>query len=148
VADDQFGFAVSIDGNSAVAEAWGDDDIAASNGSGYVFTRTASVWTPLSTLIASDDAVNDQLGRSVAVSGDWVIAGAPNDDGAQPDSGSAFIFQIEGDGDGVAGTSDLCPNALPGLGIDCQGRPLRDMDGFCSVDGDDIQAIVGEMLGQ
>ncbi|HKQ50398.1 MAG TPA: thrombospondin type 3 repeat-containing protein [Phycisphaerae bacterium] len=52
------------------------------------------------------------------------------------------------DGDGVPNVSDACPNNAPGLPADCTGRPLRDCNGDCSVDGADLQCIVDEMLSQ
>jgi len=32
--------------------------------------------------------------------------------------------------------------------VDCSGRPLSDRNGDCLVDGEDIQIIVSELLGQ
>lgn len=52
------------------------------------------------------------------------------------------------DGDGVPNDIDDCPMNKPGLPVDCQGRPLRDCNGDCNVDGRDLQCIVNEMLGQ
>ena len=43
-------------------------------------------------IIASDAAPDDQFGTSVAISGDYAIAGAPGDDDIGVDSGSAYIF--------------------------------------------------------
>ncbi len=43
-------------------------------------------------MIASDGAAGDQLGASVAISGDSVVVGAFRHDGAGVDSGSAYVF--------------------------------------------------------
>jgi hypothetical protein len=44
-------------------------------------------------LIASDGRDNDGFGYSVAVSGDTVVAGAPDDDvGSQSNQGSAYVY--------------------------------------------------------
>jgi hypothetical protein len=44
-------------------------------------------------LTGTDGLMNDQLGFSVAISGDTVVAGAPTDDiGAKMDQGSAYVF--------------------------------------------------------
>ena len=43
-------------------------------------------------LTASDAAANDRLGQSVAISGDTLVAGAPDDDGTGVDQGSVYVF--------------------------------------------------------
>jgi len=51
------------------------------------------------------------------------------------------------DGDGVLNEADVCPDNRPGLPVGCDGRPLRDCNGDCNVDGLDLQFIVQELLG-
>lgn len=51
------------------------------------------------------------------------------------------------DNDGVLDEQDVCPCNRPGLPVDCSGRPLRDCNGDCNVDGLDIQCILSELLG-
>lgn len=51
------------------------------------------------------------------------------------------------DGDGVLNEADACPDNRPGLPVDCDGRPLRDCNDDCNVDGLDLQCIVNELLG-
>jgi hypothetical protein len=48
--------------------------------------------------VVADDGVNgDLFGRSVAISGNWAIVGASNDDiGANADQGSAYLFFFNG----------------------------------------------------
>ncbi|MCK4815084.1 FG-GAP repeat protein, partial [bacterium] len=41
---------------------------------------------------ASDYEDGDEMGRSVAISGDYIIGGAPNEDGNGFDCGAAYIF--------------------------------------------------------
>lgn len=43
-------------------------------------------------LTATDAATNDRLGSSVAISGDTIVAGAPDDDGTGLDQGSVYVF--------------------------------------------------------
>jgi probable HAF family extracellular repeat protein len=50
------------------------------------------------------------------------------------------------DGDGVPNADDDCPATKPGLAVDCHGRPLRDCNHDCEVDGLDVQCMVNELL--
>ena len=89
---DFFGTSVAISGDSAVIGATGND----SNGSAYVFTRSGSSWSQQDKLTASDAAVGDNFGISVAISGDSVVAGAYQDDDNGSASGSAYVFTRSG----------------------------------------------------
>ena len=91
-AGDQFGNSVSVDGDTAVVGAWGDDDY---KGAAYVFTRQSGAWSQVAKLTATDGAINDNLGRSVAVDGNTVVVGAFGDNGGQ---GSAYVFSKPGGG--------------------------------------------------
>ncbi|WP_420207802.1 FG-GAP repeat protein, partial [Candidatus Electronema sp. JC] len=49
-------------------------------------------------LMASDGAVEDHFGRSIAISGDTAVIGADGDDDNGIDSGSAYVFVRATDG--------------------------------------------------
>jgi len=107
---DALGNSVAVDGDTIVAGANGDDVGAnADQGSVYTFARAGGDRTQTARLIASDGAAGDQLGSSVAVDGDAIVAGAPFDDvGANANQGSASIFFTAafsggGGGDGGGG---------------------------------------------
>lgn len=51
------------------------------------------------------------------------------------------------DGDGVTNDEDACPDNRIGITVACDGRPLRDCNNDCNVDGLDLQCIVAELLG-
>jgi uncharacterized repeat protein (TIGR01451 family) len=91
-AGDFFGAAVSLDGETAVVGAYGNDDAGGNSGSAYVFTRAVTVWTEQQKLVASDDNAGDEFGQSVGVSGDTVVVGAPMDDDQDTNAGSAYVF--------------------------------------------------------
>ena len=93
-ANDQFGFSVSISGDTAVIGAYLDDVGANSDqGSVYVFVRSGTAWSLQQQLTASDGAASDQFGYSVSISGDTIVVGAPFDDvGANGDQGTAYVF--------------------------------------------------------
>jgi hypothetical protein len=94
---DQLGWTVALSGDTVVAGA--PDAKVGSNpnqGAAYVFTKPASGWaseTEAAKLTASDGAADDDLGTSVAVSGDTVVAGAPDAKvGSNPNQGAAYVF--------------------------------------------------------
>lgn len=95
---DEFGHSVATKGNYAVVGA-PYDDIGANNGQGsaYVFFFNGTAWVEQAKLLATGGAANDNFGYSVAISGDYVIVGAPNDDvGINNNQGSAYIFLRSG----------------------------------------------------
>jgi hypothetical protein len=55
------------------------------------------MWTPQAKLTASDSAAGDLFGRSVSISGDYIVIGAYQDDPSGEDSGSAYIFKRDGE---------------------------------------------------
>jgi uncharacterized repeat protein (TIGR01451 family) len=95
---DQFGYSLAISGETVVVSAPADDIGANSDqGSAYVFVKPAGGWsgglTENAKLIASDGALDDQFGFSVAVNGDTIVVGAHFDDiGANVSQGSAYVF--------------------------------------------------------
>jgi len=103
---DQFGFSVSVCGNSnseiAIIGAYTDDTPGGSDaGSAYVFRNNGVSWVEESHLIALDTAANDQFGFSVSVSGapgcEVVLIGA-RDDGTVDGNGvgSAYVYRFNG----------------------------------------------------
>ena len=103
---DRFGNSVAVDGDTAVVGAYLDDNpriVLTDSGSVYVFTNQSGVWSEALNLAAPDAATDDHFGRSVAVAGGTVLAGAPQDD----DTGSAYVMEIAG-----AGWTDLVAEEL------------------------------------
>ena len=84
-----FGYSVSLDGNTALIGARGDDY---TMGSAYVFTDTGTNWTQQAKLVASSNRNDDFFGFSVSLDGDTALIGAIYDDDNGPDSGSAYVF--------------------------------------------------------
>jgi FG-GAP repeat len=91
---DNFGSSVAISGETVVVGSPLDDGATGgSQGSVYVFSRSGGVWSQQQELVASDAAVGDFFGISVAISGETVVVGAPFDDGAAGiNQGSAYVF--------------------------------------------------------
>ncbi len=119
-AGDQFGYSVSVSGNTVVVGAYGEDssatgingnqnnDLADFSGAAYVFTRSGANWSQQAYLKASNTGASDQFGYSVSVSGDTALVGAIREsssatgiDGSQTNnlassSGAAYIFTRNG----------------------------------------------------
>ncbi|UCF08001.1 MAG: thrombospondin type 3 repeat-containing protein, partial [Thermoplasmata archaeon] len=62
----------------------------------YPITIDPWVFEQKAKLTASDGAAEDMFGGSVAIDGDTIVIGAPNDDDAGTDSGSAYVFVRSG----------------------------------------------------
>jgi hypothetical protein len=95
---DQFGFSIGVGDDTIVVGARLDDSVGKANhGSAYVFVKPAAGWAGHlvhnAKLTASDSAAADELGYSVAISGDTVVVGARLDDvGANADQGSMYVY--------------------------------------------------------
>jgi hypothetical protein len=92
---DLFGWAVSLDGTTAILGAMHDDDNGSSSGSAYVFVNDGTTWTEEAKLIASDGAILDLFGISVAVNGDTAVVGSMNDEGGD-EAGAVYVFVRSG----------------------------------------------------
>ena len=89
--NDEFGYSVAIDGNTAVVGAYHRNlDGNANVGVAYVFTKDSDdAWSQAATLTASDGAANDEFGISVAIDGNTIVVGARQDDTR---NGAAYVF--------------------------------------------------------
>lgn len=95
-AGDWFGYSVAVSGDTAVVGANGDDDGGSASDSAYVFVRSGMSWNEQTKLTASDPAIGDNFGTSVALSGHTAVVGAPFDDDGITNSGSAYVFVRSG----------------------------------------------------
>ncbi|MHC5212340.1 MAG: FG-GAP repeat protein [Planctomycetota bacterium] len=95
-AADQFGYSVGVDGDLIVVGTPDDEDAATLAGSAYVFRFNGSSWVEEDKFLASDAATEDVFGTSVAVSGDAILVGAPQDDDDGAYSGSVYVFRHNG----------------------------------------------------
>lgn len=95
--------AISADGHTVVAGAPGVDAIGSTPpGAVYVFTAPSGTWRQAAVLTASDATPAANLGQSVAIDGDAIVAGAPNASvGGHILQGEAYMFAMP-----AAGWSD------------------------------------------
>lgn len=115
--NDAFGISVAIDGNTLVVGAYGEssglignpnDTSASAAGAAYVFTRSGTTWSQQAYLKPSNPHTGYQFGASVAISGDTLAVGSPNEssiatgvggddlDVMSASSGAAFVFTRSG----------------------------------------------------
>ena len=94
---DSLGISVSIDADTAVIGANGDDTVGADAGSAYVFVRSGSSWSEQQKLVAPDGAAGDGFGVGVSISEDTAVVGAATaDTPAGADAGAAYVFTRSG----------------------------------------------------
>ncbi|HNT65581.1 MAG TPA: FG-GAP repeat protein, partial [bacterium] len=74
-AGDLFGWAIAMDGQTAIIGAKGD-----AAGAAYVFAWDGTVWAQQKKLTPSDGNSDDEFGYSVDISGNTIIIGARNND--------------------------------------------------------------------
>jgi hypothetical protein len=96
-ANDSWGYSVAMSGNT-VAVGWPNATVGSNRDQGaiYVFVMPPTGWanmTPTALLTASDGASGDSLGSSVAISGQTIVAGAPQFSvGKNPNQGAGYVF--------------------------------------------------------
>jgi len=133
---DRFGVSVSLDGDTIVIGAWGDDDGGDKTGSVHVFEKPPAGWvdmTETAKLHASDADGHEHLGWSVSISGDVILAGAPDNLFDGLDNGAAYVYLRPPTGWADA-TEDAKLVASNGGGDDEFGRSLF-LDGGVAVVG-------------
>ena len=94
--NDEFGYSVDVFGNYAIVGSWREDGASASvdanRGAAYIFDLTTGL--ELTKLTADDSQDDDRLGVSVAIWGDYALAGAYREDGTGDRQGAAYLFDI------------------------------------------------------
>jgi uncharacterized repeat protein (TIGR02543 family) len=107
-ARDDFGRVVAASGDTVVVGASREDNLAGNSGAAYVFARSGTTWSQQAYLKASTPGGSDTFGAAVAISGDTIAVGAPNEDSSATgvngnqadntatDSGAAYVFVRSG----------------------------------------------------
>jgi hypothetical protein len=123
-AGDGLGYVVSLDGDTLAAGA-----LQAGSGRGavYVFVRPGAVWgdtTQTAKLTASDAAAHDQLGYSVGLDGDTIVAGADLATvGGRAAQGAAYVF-VRPSGGWTDATETAKLSASDGVADDALGESV------------------------
>jgi hypothetical protein len=95
---DNFGRSVAIDGAVLVAGAPWADTPASNAGAAHVFRFNGTSWVWEAKLLPPDGATNDNFGAAVAISGNLIAVGAPNNGPVGVKSGSAYVYHYTGAG--------------------------------------------------
>jgi len=90
---DVFGNSVAVGSGRIVVGSSGDDDNFSNSGSAYIFDLDGNQLTKIT---ASDGASRDFFGNSVAVGNGRIVVGAYGDDDNGLTSGSAYVFDLDG----------------------------------------------------
>lgn len=138
------GFSVDMTEDTLVVGAFFDvTGVPPQHGAVYVFTGGGGHWSRQAKLTASDGSAGDLFGRSVAIDGDTIAAGAHWDDAPgklPPDDnqGSAYLFRRSG----TTWTEQrhvTAPDATPGdafgVSVALSGDTFLVGAGFADVDG-------------
>lgn len=111
-----FGRAVAMDGDHLAV---GEPGYLTDRGRVSIFERTlpdqSAAWTLARTVSASDGEDNDLFGCAVDVRGDVLIAGASGYDGANGDSGAAYIFERNAGGTHFWGQVRTLQSSVPAV---------------------------------
>jgi FG-GAP repeat/PKD domain len=91
--DDQFGYQVSLSGNTALIGVPTWYKYTEGPGSAFVFIYNGNTWTQQAELIPSDGSIGDEFGRSLCIDGDTAIIGAQSWEVVE---GSAYIYTRTG----------------------------------------------------
>lgn len=95
---DYFGTSVSLDSETALVGASGNDDHGSYSGSAYIYRFDGRNWLEEGKLTARDGAEFDNFGRAVELEDDRALIGAYGDDDNGNSSGSAYLFEWDGTG--------------------------------------------------
>ncbi len=91
-----FGGALAISGNTIAVGAAGDTEKGNEAGAVFIYIQSGGVWSLQQKLFSSDIAAGDLFGRSIALSGDTLIASSYKDDDNGVESGSVYVFTRSG----------------------------------------------------
>jgi hypothetical protein len=129
LAGDYFGCSAAIAGDYAIVGANEAKRNGIRIGLAYIFQRSDSTWNEVAKLAAGDGADLDNFGASVAISGDYAIVGALDDDDKSNDSGSAYVFHRSGS----SWTQAAKLTASDGVGCDNFGQSVAIFGDFAVV---------------
>lgn len=133
-ANDQFGFAAALSGDTALI---GTPYPNGNTGAAYVFTRSGTAWPETRTLAATDAAPNTWFGFSVALDGDTALIGATGATVGQTGAAYAFVS---------SGSSWMQQQEIADPASHAFGSAVA-LDGDTAVIGADTETVAGVPAG-
>ena len=94
-AQDEFGWAVDIDGTTLVVGAWEDETDGSDPGRVYVYVLAGETWVLQQKITPNESNALDSFGHEVLLNGDTLFVGAPTD--GTFSYGAAYVFSRSGD---------------------------------------------------
>jgi hypothetical protein len=91
-AGDQFGKSVAMSGSYAIVGAWGNDAAGTEAGKAVIFYDDGSGWAPQEHLAPTVSPASSRFGRSVDISGDYAVVGAPYLASSGISGGRAYVY--------------------------------------------------------
>lgn len=104
---------LAIDETRILIGAYFDDILAEDAGAAYLYNATGGTSTLVGSFKSPCLAAQNHFGSSVAVTGSFVLAGAPDDDTRAVDAGRAYLYDRSGGTPDVPATVFENPEALP-----------------------------------
>ena len=108
------GYSVAIGSNKIVAGAYGNDDGGSASGSVYVYDLDGTNEVKIT---ASDATAGDYFGLNVAVGHNKIVVGATGDDDNGNQSGSVYLYNLDGTGEVKLTPSDGVANERFGASV-------------------------------
>jgi len=120
-----YGGAIALSGDRAIVGAYGAIVGGVGQGSAYLLSRSAGVWSQEAQIVGADTGFGDGFGGAVAISGDTAIVGATGVDLANAvTAGAAYVF-VRSNGawaqQAKLVASDATTNALFGTSVAIAG---------------------------
>jgi len=95
-ANQQFGFAVDIEGSQIIIGSRNDGTSVSFGGAAYIYERTGGTWAQTAKIKPSDNTANKVFGSAVSISQGIVLVGALGDNAGASSSGAAYVFEKVG----------------------------------------------------
>lgn len=95
--EQNFSYSIAISGDCLIVGDPLDNSKKKWAGSAYIFRRTGDSWVQEAKIQATAPKAMAHFGESVAISGNYVVVGAPNEAGNHKQEGAVYIFKKTGD---------------------------------------------------
>lgn len=123
------GFAVALEGSTALVSAHLEDGGALNTGAVYVFTRTGTTWRQQAKLVPNDAVANNQFGYALALQGNTALISAPfRTNAGVTSAGALYVFTRNGTAwteSGVVGAqAPIIKDDRLGFSVSLFGRTL------------------------